>query len=216
MRSIMPCWLSCLLAGVILVASASATSLEPASGKHDPLPGMASTLRTMPPPTASNDDDVVYGACNGTNAPAIYTQDHFLDEETRQSLVSYLDNTTPTNHLDIVMVPTPTSLFRKFHSTLDGLGRRSASTSLFRGLQVEDYKSGHGLFPGKLSLAGDKQCHIDYEVDTDFEVENILGPTDGRVGILYLAGEGEFVVVDDETNEEHHVEVSRQGIYKKG
>ena len=94
-------------------------------------------------------------------------------------------------------------------STLGTLGRRSTSISLFPGLQVEDYTSGHGKFPGKLSLMGDKQCHIDYEVDTDFEVKNIVGATDGRVGILYLAGEGEFVVVDDKTNEEHRVEVSK-------
>lgn len=187
------------MAAIVVAAAAAATVLEPASGELDPLPGMPATPRAMPPPAT----------CNGTDAPPIiYTQDRFLDEATCQSLIAYLDNATPTNHLDIVMVPTPTSLFRKFHATLDGLGRRSASVSLFPGLQVEDYKSGQGLFPGKLSLAGDKQCHIDYEVDTDFEVENILGPTDGRVGILYLAGEGEFVVVDDESREEHRVAVS--------
>lgn len=67
-----------------------------------------------------------------------------------------------------------------------------------------------------MSLVGDKQCHIDYEVDTDFQVENVLGPTDGRVGILYLSGEGEFVVVDEDTKEEHHVEVSIREDMKEG
>lgn len=53
---------------------------------------------------------------------------------------------------------------------------------------MADYQSGEGRFPGKLSLAGDKQCHIDDKVDMDFAVDNILGPTDGRLGILYLVG----------------------------
>ena len=200
----MPQWLGCLLAATIVTASASAAAAV--STEHDPQPaGMPSTLQTMPALTTTGAKS---GACNGTDgAPTIYTQDQFLDEATRQSLIAYLDTTLPTNNLDIVMVPTPTSLFRKFHATLDGLGRRSSSTSRFPGFQAKDYQSGEGRFPGKLSLAGDKQCHIDYEVDTDFEVDNIMGPTDGRVGILYLAGEGEFVVVDEATKQEHRVEV---------
>lgn len=202
----MPGRLGCLLA-VIIVTVSSASTAAAVSKEHDPLPaGMPSTLQTMPAPTTTGTD---FGTCNGTHgAPVIYTQDRFLDEATRQSLIAYLDSATPTNHLDIVMVPTPTSLFRKFHATLDGLGRRSSSVSRFPGFQEKDYQSGEGRFPGKLSLAGDKQCHIDYEVDTDFEVDNIVGPTDGRVGILYLAGEGEFAVVNEETKEEHRVEVS--------
>lgn len=204
----MPQWLGCLLAATIVTASASAAAAV--SKEHDPQPaGMPSTLHTMPALTTTG---AKLGAHNGTDgAPIIYTQDQFLDEAMRRSLIAYLDATLPTNNLDIVMVPTPTSLFRKFHATLDGLGRRSSSTSRFPGFQAKDYQSGEGRFPGKLSLAGDKQCHIDYEVNTDFEVDNIMGPTDGRVGILYLAGEGEFVVVDEATKEEHRVEVRPGG-----
>ena len=39
-------------------------------------------------------------------------------------------------------------------------------------------------------------------MDSDFTIDNVLGPTEGRVGILYLSGEGEFVLVDETTGEE--------------
>lgn len=49
------------------------------------------------------------------------------------------------------------------------------------------------------------------QVDSGFNVDNVLGPTEGRVGILYLSGEGEFVLVDEQTGAETRQEVRRPG-----
>lgn len=99
----MPRWLGCLLAAIIVVTASSAA----VSKDHDPLPaGIASSLRTMPAPTTTP-TGAEFGACNnGTDgSPVIYSEDRFLDEATRLSLIAYLDTATPTNKLDIVMVP---------------------------------------------------------------------------------------------------------------
>lgn len=40
--------------------------------------------------------------------------------------------------------------------------------------------------------------------------DNVLGPTEGRVGILYLSGEGEFLLVDEETGAETRQEVRQR------
>lgn len=45
------------------------------------------------------------------------------------------------------------------------------------------------------------------QVDSGFAIDNVLGPTQGRVGILYLSGEGEFVLVDEQTGAETRQEV---------
>lgn len=64
-------------------------------------------------------------------------------------------------------------------------------------------------FPGKAAAGGHKGCHSDFEVDTAFEVQNVVGPTAGRVGILYLSGEGEFTLVDEATGEARREQASR-------
>lgn len=46
-------------------------------------------------------------------------------------------------------------------------------------------------------------------MDSGFAIDNVLGPTQGRVGILYLSGEGEFVLVDEATGAETRQEVRR-------
>ena len=48
-------------------------------------------------------------------------------------------------------------------------------------------------------------------MDSGFNVDNVLGPTEGRVGILYLSGEGELVLVDEKTGAEARQEVRRLG-----
>ncbi|KAF8060488.1 hypothetical protein HT031_004664 [Scenedesmus sp. PABB004] len=114
----------------------------------------------------------------------------------------YLDDTQPTNELGVVLVPAPESLFAKLRSALAGLGAPSANPGRFEQLSAAAFAGGRGALPGKVVVDGHKGCHRDFEVDSGFGVANVLGPTAGRVGILYLSGEGEFVLRDEATGAE--------------
>lgn len=107
------------------------------------------------------------------------------------------------------MVPAPQSLAQRFLGALRSLGATSSRAGRFPELSLSAYGRGFGRLPGKSVGATAKDCHADYEVDSGFNVDNVVGPTEGRVGIIYLSGEGEFVLINEETGEETREEVQR-------
>eukprot|EP00775_Hariotina_reticulata_P012110 gene12110-12249_t len=146
--------------------------------------------------------------CNATSP--LYVQDGFLGDDSAlvDSLIQYLDSHEPTNQLGVVMVPIAGGLFEKFKATLASLGAPSSNPGRFPQLQTAAFSGGSGVFPGKVAATASKECHSDYEVDSDFGVDNVVGPTAGRVGILYLSGDGDFLLVDKATGEETHEELT--------
>lgn len=121
------------------------------------------------------------------------------------------------------MVPAPRALAERLADALRPLGAGSSrAATAFPRLRLAAYDAGAGAgggaLPGKAIRDGSKSCHADYEVDSKFSVDDVVGPTQGRVGILYLSGDGEFVLVDEATGAETRQEVragSRRGGWRR-
>lgn len=140
----------------------------------------------------------------------IYVEDDFIDEALRASLVSHLDAAEPENELGVALIPAPASLYQKMRDTLLRLGGTSSSTTSFADLQAEAFEEGHGKLPAKRFEAGEESDpHVDCEPGTDLSLKSALqaGRSEGRVGLVYLTGHGEFVLLDDAHGTEHRVEV---------
>lgn len=141
--------------------------------------------------------------CADDTGPNLHVEDGFVSEDVREGLIKYLDSHEPDNPLGVIMAPAPARLARALHDALARLGARSAAPGRFPELSLAAFAAGRGRLPGKaLTGGGSKDCHSDYEVDSGFEIDNVVGPTSGRVGIIYLSGEGEFLLRDETTGAE--------------
>lgn len=85
-------------------------------------------------------------------------------------LLQYLDAHEPTNPLGVVLVPTPQTLAERFLGALRSLGAGSSNTGRFPQLSLQAFADGRGRMPGKVAGSGAKGCHVDFEVDKDFNV----------------------------------------------